>query len=487
MGHDVYPHGTLGFFDLTSVDFFSQVPYRKSYVLGQLGSRATPVESWIILFMTNQYGPSEPHAQNGNNSQTPSETQSFERVNSPYSQQPNSYQTPPNEGEHTSQPPQQEWTNTSISEPQVVQPKQKRTMPFSGAIALALAAAVGAGSITGIVVSNNNDSSSSQTAVVDSLKSEPVANSTGHEAEAGSVEAVAQRVLPSVVSIQVMTGRGMSEGSGSIISADGYVMTNNHVVQSAENSQARIVVSLNDGTEYQADVVAGDPNTDVAVIKLRDASNLPVMNFGDSDSLKVGQEVIAVGSPLGLSATVTSGIVSALNRPVRAGGTSMGESSLIDAVQTDAAINPGNSGGPLVDIEGNLIGMNSVIASTSTTGSEAGSIGLGFAIPSNFARRVASQLIENGQATQPMIGIQLASNANVSGALIAEVTPGGPGDQAGLQKDEIITGMNDRRIDSADALIAAVRSQNFGETITLKVEDSNRGNQREVQVTLTSE
>lgn len=417
--------------------------------------------------------------------QKPEETSSFERVSSPYSTD-NSYRQA---SESEQEPSASQWSNPSISEPQVVEPKKKKTVGLPTAIALALVAAVGAGATTGVVVSNSSSgtSTSSQSSVVDSLREQPANNSTGHEAAAGSVEAVAASVLPSVVSIQVMTNRGMSEGSGSIISEDGYVMTNNHVVESAQAAQSAIVVTLNDGTDHEADFVAGDPNTDVAVIKMRDVSGLPVMNFGDSDAVKVGQEVVAIGSPLGLSATVTSGIVSALNRPVRAGGSNTGESSLIDAIQTDAAINPGNSGGPLVDIEGNLVGMNSVIASTSRMSGEAGSIGLGFAIPSNFARRVASQLIESGEATQPMIGIQLISNANVAGAVIAEVSPDGPGEAAGLRQDEVITRMNDRRIDSADALIAAVRSSDFGETITLKVEGPDGENPRDVQVTLTNQ
>lgn len=434
--------------------------------------------------MNNEYGQSDRPSGNGFE-QKPQETSSFERVSSPYSGSSKYSQERPQE---TASSHGGEWANASISEPQVIEPKKKKTMSLPAATALALVAAIGAGTLTGLVVSNDSGSTNaSQTSVVDSLRDQPVNNSTGHEAAAGSVEAVAGNVLPSVVSIKVMTGRGMAEGSGSIISEDGYVMTNNHVVESARASQSQIVVTLNDGTDHEADFVAGDPNTDVAVVKMRDVSGLPVMKFGDSNSVKVGQEVVAIGSPLGLSATVTSGIVSALNRPVRAGGSGTGESSLIDAIQTDAAINPGNSGGPLVDIEGNQIGMNSVIASTSRMSGEAGSIGLGFAIPSNFARRVASQLIESGEASQPMIGIQLISNSNVAGAVIAEVTPDGPGAAAGLKSEEVITRMNDRRIDSADALIAAVRSSDFGETITLRVEDANGENPRDVQVTLTSQ
>lgn len=426
----------------------------------------------------------------------PEPTLSFERVTSPYeAAQPRSTYLPPSEESlalsgsgHDAQEQSaatQTPTTPPVFDPQPVPVKQKRTIGLKSALALMLAAAVASGSITGVYLSRTGSHSAMQSSVVENLQRTPVANSTGNDAAAGSVEFVASTVLPAVVSIQVTNNLSAAEGSGSIISEDGYVLTNNHVIANASNGNARIVVTLNDGRDYEADLVAGDPNTDVAVIKLRDASGLPVMNFGDSSQVKVGQEVVAVGSPLGLSATVTSGIVSALNRPVRASGSQTGESSLIDAIQTDAAINPGNSGGPLVDMSGNLIGMNSVIASTSTNGGEAGSIGLGFAIPSNFARRVATQLIEKGEASQPMIGIQLAANARVIGAQIAEVSPDGPGAAAGLQAGEVVTAMDGRRIDSADALIAAVRSSDFGQTITLTLQSGD--STRDVEVTLTQE
>lgn len=363
----------------------------------------------------------------------------------------------------------------------VAEEKKRRMVPLSGAIALALVASIGAGTATGVYSYNQNNSASTSQ-VLEQLRT-PVANtSTNPDSD---VSAVAAAVLPSVVSIQVLTRTSVSEGSGSIISSDGYVMTNNHVVSDAAQGASNIVVTLNDGTEMQADFVAGDANTDVAVIKIRDAEGLPVMSFGDSSSLTVGQEVVAIGSPLGLSATVTSGIVSALNRPVRAGGSTTGESSLIDGIQTDAAINPGNSGGPLVDMNGNLIGMNSVIASLSSGTDSSGSIGLGFAIPANFARRVADQLISTGEVTHPMLSVQLNGNANVRGALITEVMSGGPAEAAGLQAGDVVTKINDRNIDSADALIAAVRSSDFGETVTLTVTDQNGSNEHEVQVTLT--
>lgn len=365
------------------------------------------------------------------------------------------------------------------------------------AFAVALATALVAGGGAGYLAGSAKDSSSS-TSHTDSqtssgpdnaLKNPTVASHD--EAPDGSVEQVAADVLPSVVSIEVATRRGGDEGSGSIISSDGYVLTNHHVIADAANPGAEIQVTLNDGSRHGAKFVASDVNTDVGVIKIDDVNNLPVIKFGNSDDLKVGQGVVAVGSPLGLSATVTSGIVSALNRPVRAaqGG---GESSLMDGIQTDAAINPGNSGGPLVDMHGNLIGMNSVIASLSSGGygeqSSGGSIGLGFAIPSNFAKRVADQLIEKGQATQPMLGVRVsAQDTLTSGAVVAAVEPGSPAEKAGLKQGDTIIKLDDRTIDSADALIAATRSQDFGQTVTLQVMRGNSSDPIPVEVTLSSE
>ena len=372
----------------------------------------------------------------------------------------------------------------SISGPQgtavAEAPKEKRTVSLGTALALMLVGALGAGAITGVAVGQPWKNSSGS--VVNAL-SEPAVHRTATDKE-GSVEQVAENVLPAVVSIRVSNGYSVEEGSGSIISDDGNILTNNHVVSSAQQG-GEITVLLNDGKEYKADFVAGDGSTDIAVIKLRNASNLPVMSFGNSDELQVGQQVVAIGSPLGLSATVTSGIISALNRPVRASGGEGGESSLIDAVQTDAAINPGNSGGPLVDMQGRLIGMNSVIATNSGDSGQSGSIGLGFAIPVNQARRIAQQLMDEGKVTQPMIGIRLSNNSRERGALVGDVEPDGPAQKAGITHGDLIVGVNDRVIDSADALITAIRARDFGETVTLKVTRPDSGDVRDVKVTLT--
>ncbi|MEJ4100204.1 trypsin-like peptidase domain-containing protein [Corynebacterium mastitidis] len=370
--------------------------------------------------------------------------------------------------------------------PEPVPRKKKLSFGVLPTVALMTVSAVAAGTITGVVL----DQQRGDTQVVNSLQQPSMKQTAHREAPEGSVEQVAQAVLPSVVSIQVASAMGGEEGSGAIISSDGLVLTNAHV---AGDRNSQLQVTLNDGSTHPADLVGADAATDIAVIKIRDVQNLPAISFGDSDQVQVGQSVIAIGSPLGLSSTVTTGIVSALDRPVRASAAG-GESSLIDAIQTDAAINPGNSGGPLVDMSGNLIGMNSVIASLSSGTDQAGSIGLGFAIPSSFAKRVADQLVREGKASQPMLGVNvlrddlmLPNQPQAKGAVIGGVSPDSPGQRAGLKEGDVVTKLNDRLIDSADALIAAVRSHDFGETVTLEVTSQGESQPHQVEVTLTAD
>ncbi|MGV0325664.1 S1C family serine protease [Corynebacterium confusum] len=363
------------------------------------------------------------------------------------------------------------------------QPKKKRSVGLGTALAMMLVVAIGAGGVTGAAVggSGSNDS----TSTVNEVLNRPANNESAPAPAEGSIEEVSQKVLPAVVAIQVVTRAGAAEGSGSLISPDGYVLTNHHVVEGS--SAGAIQVTMNDGSRKDAEVVASDANTDVAVIKIKDAENLPYLEFADSDQLNVGQQVVAVGSPLGLNATVTSGIVSAVNRPVRASQAG-GEPSLIDAVQTDAAVNPGNSGGPLVDMNGNIVGMNSVIASlSSSSGQEAGSIGLGFAIPSNFAKRMADQLINNGEVKHPMLGVQVDGRNLTQGAPVVKVEEGSPAAEAGIKAGDVITRLGDRPIEDSDTLIAGTRSQDFGATVTLEVLDPDSEETRQVEVTLSSE
>ena len=288
------------------------------------------------------------------------------------------------------------------------------------------------------------------------------------ERPAGSVAEIAQRVLPSVVSIEAQSGRGGSTGSGFIIDSRGYILTNNHVIASSAMSGGDIRVRLSDGFSYDARVIGRDSSYDLAVIKIV-APNLKALQFGDSDEVAVGDSVIAIGSPLGLSGTVTLGIISAKDRAVTAGGDDA-ESAFINALQTDAAINPGNSGGPLVNSTGAVIGVNSAIASLGTSFSgQSGSIGLGFAIPINQARKTADQLIKTGKATYPVMGISVDMNYSGDGAMIAKtgvaIVPGGAAAKAGLKSGDIITEIDGRAITSSDELIVAIRSHNVGEKI----------------------
>jgi putative serine protease PepD len=298
------------------------------------------------------------------------------------------------------------------------------------------------------------------------------------------VASVAQKVLPSVVMIKVASGRTQGEGSGVVLSSDGLILTNNHVATGA-GSGASLQVVFADGSTAAASVVGADPATDVAVIKAKDKSGLTPIELGTSKNLVVGQQVIAVGSPLGLAGTVTTGIVSALNRPVATSGEAGDENTVIDAIQTDAAINPGNSGGALVDGAGKLIGINSAIATlgNSQPGAGSGSIGLGFAIPVDQAQRVATQLTKSGKAVHAQIGVQVSAQSPVAGAQVQAVTAGGPAAQAGIPKGVVITKLDDRVIDSGDGLIAAIRSRQPGDTVTVSY-TAGAGGTKTARVTL---
>lgn len=380
-----------------------------------------------------------------------------------------------------------QWGTTGPDQ-QPVQHKEKKRVGLGTALAIMLAGSVAAASVTGVVVGNIASPSGNSSGGVSSLDQESVSREVSNDdIPDDSIEAVANKVLPAVVSIRTMSARGGEEGSGSIISTDGMVLTNNHVVAAAADGQGELEVSLNDGSTHKVDFVSSDASTDVALIKIEGVSDLPVLPFGNSDDIQVGQQVVAVGSPLGLSSTVTTGIVSSLNRPVSAAGEGGGETAYIDAIQTDAAINPGNSGGPLVDLDGNLVGMNSVIAALPGSQGQAGSIGLGFAIPSNFAKRTAEQLRDNGEVHHPMLGVALTADRATGEAVVGDVEPGGPADQAGLKRGDVIKKVDDRVIDSSSALVAAIRSHDFGEKVTLQVARNGQDQTEPVEVTLTGE
>jgi len=315
---------------------------------------------------------------------------------------------------------------------------------------------------------------------------EPAAGATQVERPEGSVAAIAADALPSVVSIEVRADQGVATGSGMILKAEGYILTNNHVVAEAANG-ADVTVTFSDGHEQAAELVGATPDYDLAVIRV-DETGLEPLVLGDSDDVVVGDSVLAVGSPLGLEATVTTGIVSALHRPVKAGEAA--EAAFIDAIQTDAAINPGNSGGPLVNSAGEVIGINSAIAQGPGTTGATGNIGLGFAIPSNQARHTAEQLIETGTATFPIIGVLLDPSYQGEGVQVSEgpqqgtpaVTPDGPADQAGLEPGDVILSIDGRPVSVADELIVAIRAKAPGDPVTLQVRSG--GDEREVRVVL---
>ena len=315
-------------------------------------------------------------------------------------------------------------------------------------------------------------------------KANLVSASNSIERKPDSVAGLANRVLPSVVSITTAAG---SSGSGFIIDSSGFILTNNHVVEEAALAKAKIIVTLNNGEDYESTIVGRDASYDLAVLKIL-ATGLPALQFGDSDKVAVGDSVIAVGSPLGLSGTVTLGIISAKDRAVTAGG-SAGESSFINALQTDAAINPGNSGGPLIDTTGAVIGINSAIATLSSASSaQAGSIGLGFAIPINQARKTANQLITTGKSSYPVMGVSIDMNFAGPGAKVTTadgaILPGGPAQKAGIKPGDLIIEFGGKTINNPDELIVAIRAKNIGDRVEVKFK---RGSStRTTTVTLTA-
>ncbi|MCH9735363.1 MAG: trypsin-like peptidase domain-containing protein [Actinomycetia bacterium] len=368
--------------------------------------------------------------------------------------------------------------------PAVPQPQRRSRAAgvTAGAVAIAI---VSAGIGGGVAVLADPDHGAGGVSAYGAAPSMPAAS-----APVGSVEQVAAKVLPSVVKLEVNIGRQSEEGSGVVLSTDGLILTNNHVVAGAGEGSGgadgpRTKVTLANGKTTSFSLVGTDPGSDIAVVQAKDVSGLTPIAVGSSADLRVGQDVVAIGSPLGLEGTVTTGIISALNRPVAAGGDAKNQNTVLDAIQTDAAINPGNSGGALVNMSGELVGINSAIA---TMGADAGaprggSIGLGFAIPVDQAKRIADELIQTGSASRASLGVQVGNEAGVDGAKIVEVTSGGAAATAGLPDGVLVTKLNDRVIDSADALVAAVRSKAPGDTVTLTYVDS-AGKPRTVEVTL---
>jgi putative serine protease PepD len=398
-----------------------------------------------------------------------------------------------------------------------VPPKRSRAGALAfGALAIAVVSA-GIGGAAASVINHNGQLAiaSDGTSLGGGIPSVPAGN-----APVGTVEQVAAKVVPSVVMLETDLGRQSEEGSGIILSADGLILTNNHVVATAANpghagprheppeggaprepdpqepdprdpegeragGRPKTTVTFSDGRTAEFTVVGADPTTDIAVVRVQGISGLQPISLGSSANLRVGQPVMAVGSPLGLEGTVTTGIVSSLNRPVSTTGETGNQNTVLDAIQTDAAINPGNSGGALVNMSGQLVGVNSAIATLGgdSPDAQSGSIGLGFAIPVDQAKRIADELMKTGTASHASLGVQVTNDKGTPGAKVVEVVPDGAAAAAGLPSGVVVTKVDDRTVNSADALVAAVRSKAPGEKVTLTFKDPS-GDSKTVQVTL---
>ena len=377
--------------------------------------------------------------------------------------------------------------------------KSRRGAIVAGAVAVAVVGG-GIGAATMGITGRANDATATKGAIAQA----PAAPHPAAKQPAGSVEQVAAKVMPSVVKLQIDMGGQGDEGSGIVLSADGLILTNNHVVapaagddqgaqptsaDSTDGGTATKTVTFSNGQTAPFTVVGTDPAGDLAIVRAQGVSGLTPITIGSSKDVKVGQQVVAIGSPLGLQGTVTTGIVSALDRPVAAGDGSGGKVSVLDAIQTDAAINPGNSGGALVNMNGELIGVNSAIASmgggdAGSGGGQSGSIGLGFAIPADQAKRIADELVSTGTATHGSLGVQLSNDATKSGgAAIAEVVEGSPAAAAGLPSGAVITKIDGQAIDGPEALVAAVRSKAPGDNVSVTYLDAS-GAAQTTQVTL---
>jgi putative serine protease PepD len=297
-----------------------------------------------------------------------------------------------------------------------------------------------------------------------------------------SLAGVAERVLPSVVTVRVAGGGAFSVGSGFVVTADGYVITNDHVVADATDS---VTVTFNDGNVAPADVVGKDPESDLAVIKIDSGADLVPVEFGNSDAIAVGDPVLAFGAPLALANTVTSGIISALDRTIQAGEPG-GPVRYYAAIQTDAAVNQGNSGGPLVDSGGRVIGVNSVIKSLAVEEEQAGNIGLAFAIPINQAKRIAQEIIATGKARRTVFGAQVEGARVPSGGVrLVSVDSAGPAGSAGLRNGDVVVKLDGHVLEESIDLIALVRKYAPGEVVT--VEYRRGSDRRTASVTLAAD
>ncbi|HEX5596415.1 MAG TPA: trypsin-like peptidase domain-containing protein [Micromonosporaceae bacterium] len=350
----------------------------------------------------------------------------------------------PTPGQYLGAPPPYGWTPYPMAGPAPRRPGRFGKYVAAGAAALVLMA--GSGVAGGIVaLAFNQGSGPTYTAA-------PIINPA-------DLPAIAASVQDSVVSISA----GAGEGSGVVLSADGFILTNNHVVDEAGRN---VEVVFANGRTASAKVIGTDPRSDLAVIKADRVSDLAAATFGDSDAIRVGDTVLALGSPLGLQGSVTAGIISAKNRTIRAGGDDPGRRavSISGLLQTDAPINPGNSGGALVNTRGEVIGINTAIATAGQ--GNTGNIGVGFAIPSNKAKAIAEILKEGGKVSHPHLGVEI-STAEGGGALVGRVVPGSPADRIGLRKGDVVTRFGDKVIENAEDLTTAVQARKAGDQVEL--------------------
>ncbi|WP_444664783.1 S1C family serine protease [Cellulomonas sp. CW35] len=361
-------------------------------------------------------------------------------------------------------------------------------IPVTSAAAAALVAAVATLGVTGALDDTATPAASNGTSSFaelghSSTDTVPVAGSSD---DAPDWAAVAAAVQPSVIAIETTTSGGTALGSGVVIDDEGHIVTNNHVVAGAQGGEVQ--VTLTDGRIFTAKVVGTDPTTDLAVVKLVDPpSDLEPAALGDSSQVRVGAAVMAVGNPLGLQNTVTTGIVSAVDRPVSTQSEDGSQATVTNAIQVDASVNPGNSGGPLFDAQGRVIGINSSIA---TTSQQSGSIGLGFAIPVNLVKTIAGQLVESGTARHAFLGVGLddgtatVDGVTRAGAVVKQVNEGSPAAKAGLQVGDVVVGIDGKAVGGAESLTAYVRSYASGSSVTLTV--VRDGKASDVDVTLAT-
>jgi len=372
--------------------------------------------------------------------------------------------------------------------PQTTPPRRSLRTPTVVAVAALTALLVGAAAGAGAdLASRLLPTTASPAASGDPTRTSTPSATLAPAPPTANTVAIAERLLPSTVTIRVRAGDRGGTGSGFVIDAGrGYVMTNNHVVELGARD-GDIEVEFNDGTAVPGKIVGRSPSYDIAVVQVDPSERLRAVEIGDSASTQVGQTVIAFGAPLGLGGTVTQGIISAKDRPVAVGSSSSDPDAnvaYIDALQTDAPINPGNSGGPLVDAGGRVIGVNSAILTLGSERGSSGNIGLGFAIPINQAVEIGDELIENGVATYPVLGAEMADTRSTDGVRLRNVSSGGPAAKAGLKGDDVIVSIDGRPISGAVELIVAIRTHRPGETVRLGY--TRDGRQSQARVTLGS-